>query len=154
MLAEQVIARFVERGSTLALAESCTGGLVSHRLTNVPGSSDVLIVGIVVYSNKAKTRLARVEPATLERTGPYSHEVARELAVGVRRILSSTVGLGITGLAGPSGGTPALPVGTVFMSVSTIDQTTSHQFHFSGDREEIKLAASTQALELLEKEVI
>jgi len=134
---------------TLAVAESCTGGLVAHRLTSVPGSSAYFERGLVVYSNRSKTELADVAPELLARHGAVSAEVAGAMAEGVRRSAGTDFGLAITGIAGPGGGTEAKPVGLVFFGLAGGGPTLTDSRMFPGDRKAVKLLASNRALELL-----
>jgi PncC family amidohydrolase len=106
-----------QRGLTLATAESCSGGLLGHRLTNVSGSSDYYLGGVISYHNRIKTALLNVEPAVLEREGAVSNPVARQMARGVSQLMGADIGIGITGIAGPSGGTAEKPVGLVFIAL-------------------------------------
>lgn len=116
---EEVVGRLLrERGLTLALAESCTGGLIGHRVTEVPGSSEYFLMGVVSYSNDAKERLLGVRPETLRDHGAVSTEAAEEMAVGIRRLSGADLGLSTTGIAGPGGGTPDKPVGTVCVGLA------------------------------------
>jgi len=138
-----------ERGWTIALAESCTGGLLASRLTDVPGSSDYVERGVVCYSNKSKTELAGVPPATIAEHGAVSEPVARALAQGVRERSGASVGIGVTGIAGPGGGTPEKPVGTVAIAVATATDVRSKMFRFFGERESIKYQSATSALNML-----
>lgn len=138
------------RGQTLSLAESCTGGHVAARLTDVPGSSDYFLGGAVTYANSAKIGLVSVDPATLERHGAVSEEVAREMAAGARRTFGATIGVGITGIAGPGGGTPEKPVGTVHLALDAADGTRLHRrFLLPGDRALIRRWSSSAALSLV-----
>lgn len=137
------------RGLTLAVAESCTGGLIGHRITSVSGSSRYFLGGIVAYSNDVKMRLARVDPVALQRHGAVSAVVARQLAEGARRKLGADIGIGVTGVAGPGGGTPAKPVGLVFIGVSTQRGCDVRRFRFAGTRAGIKSATCGAALEML-----
>ena len=134
---------------TLGLAESCTGGRLSDRLTNIPGSSNFLTGGIVAYSNALKTRLLGVSPATLKKYGAVSAEVAMAMARGVRRKIETTYGVGITGIAGPSGGSKTKPVGLVYIAVSSVHETICLKCLFTGTRTRIKDQAADQALHLL-----
>ena len=119
MKLEKVIGdRLREKGWTLSIAESCTGGLVSHRITNVPGSSDYFEGSIVCYSNRAKVRHLHIPLKTLERFGPVSSEIAGRMSQGARKAFHTTFGLSTTGVAGPTGGTKKTPVGTVFIGFS------------------------------------
>jgi len=138
-----------ERGETLAVAESCTGGYLGKRITDIPGSSRYFLGGIIVYSNEAKKRFLNVPQEILDTVGAVSREVAELLAANVRTAFSSTYGIGITGIAGPGGGTPQKPVGTVWIGIATPSVVTPHLFHFKGDRETIRRAATTHALLLL-----
>ena len=134
---------------TLSLAESCTGGLVSHRLTNVPGSSEYYRGGIVSYANEAKIGLLMVRPETLAAHGAVSRETALEMAVGVRRALSADVGLSVTGIAGPGGATPDKPVGLTWIAVSTPEGQAAVRQVWPGDREAVKAQSAEAALALL-----
>jgi PncC family amidohydrolase len=116
---EAVVGRLLkQRGLTLAVAESCTGGLVSHRITDVPGSSVYYQGSVTSYSNEVKERVLRVKRDTLERYGAVSEQAAREMAQGVRDVLHADVGLAVTGVAGPDGGTPEKPVGLVYIALA------------------------------------
>jgi len=147
---EAVVVRLLtERKQTLALAESCTGGLIAHRVTNVPGASAVLLAGLVTYSNEAKQSCLGVRPETLAAHGAVSEPVAREMAEGARRRTGARLAIAVTGIAGPTGGTPDKPVGTVFIALAT----ERHTFFLNPvncyDRETFKYVTSQQALELL-----
>lgn len=149
----EVVGRAVRnRGYRLALAESCTGGLVSHLLTTYP-ASDYLMGGAVTYANSAKTRLLGVQEDTLRGHGAVSAEVAAEMAEGVRRLCEVDVGLAITGIAGPTGGTASKPVGLVYWAVSSPGGTIVKDRVFPGDRDEVRLAAAYAALDLLRRVV-
>lgn len=136
-----------ERKGTLATAESCTGGLAAHRLTNVPGSSAYFERGVVAYSNRAKTEWLGVSEELIARLGAVSAPVAEEMAGGIRRLARTTLGLGITGIAGPGGGSPEKPVGTVFVALAGPDGAASRGYLFRGDREEIKAISAQTALD-------
>lgn len=145
---EEMVGRaLVGRGATLAVAESCTGGLVGHRLTDVPGSSAYLLADYVVYSNAAKVDVLGVSPGTLERHGAVSEEVAREMAAGARRRAGAAVAIATTGIAGPDGGSPEKPVGTVCFALSAEDQEVSRRHQLWGTRDWVKLLASQLALD-------
>lgn len=139
----------LEKDWTVSVAESCTGGLIAHLLTNISGSSDFFKLGIVVYSNAAKIKLTHVDTELLATKGPYCKEVADQLATGVKAILSTEVGISSTGLIGPTGGTPKFPVGTAFIAVSLPKKTVVKKIYVSGDRLTIKNMFATKALELL-----
>ncbi len=138
-----------QRGWTLALAESCTGGLVGHRITNVPGSSEYFRGGIVAYANDAKERLLGVRHQTLIAHGAVSRETALEMARGARLALGAEVGVAITGIAGPGGGSPEKPVGLTWVAVSTKEGEVAEGQTFAGDRLAVKQQASEAALALL-----
>jgi competence/damage-inducible protein CinA-like protein len=139
----------VERGWRVAVAESCTGGLLASRLTDVPGSSRYLERGLVCYSNAAKVELAGVPPETIASHGAVSEPVARAMAEGVRARAGADVGIGVTGIAGPDGGTPEKPVGTVVLSVATAAETRARTVRLVGTREQVKFQATQAALNLL-----
>jgi PncC family amidohydrolase len=134
------------RGWTLAVAESCTGGLLSHRVTQVAGASDYFVGGVISYANQAKQDLLGVGEATLMAHGAVSQETALEMAQGVRRALGSDVGVAITGIAGPAGGTPEKPVGLTWIAVVTPAGERSQAFVYTSDRVGNKLEASESAL--------
>ncbi len=136
-----------ERGLSVAVAESCTGGLIGHRLTNVPGSSAYVKGGIIAYSNDIKERTLGVGAATLQAHGAVSEETAAEMAVGARRALGADVGLAVTGIAGPDGGTPDKPVGTVCIALAAADAAYRRRYQLWGTREWVKLLASQVALD-------
>jgi nicotinamide-nucleotide amidase len=152
---ESVIVRLLtERKQTLALAESCTGGLIAHRITNVPGASAVLLAGLVTYSNEAKKKFLGVRPETLQAHGAVSEPVAREMAEGARKQAGADYAISVTGIAGPGGGTPDKPVGTVFMGLAGNFETTVSQHVNSFDRETFKQVTSDQALEMLRRKIL
>ena len=134
---------------TIAVAESCTGGLLASRLTDVPGSSEYVERGAVCYSNRAKTEWLGVPEALIAEHGAVSEAVAREMAAGIRARAKTMVGIGLTGIAGPGGGTPEKPVGTVAIAVSVGDQERVRTFHFIGGREQVKFQAAQAALNML-----
>jgi len=153
---EEIVGRLLsQKKLTLALAESCTGGLVAHRITNVPGSSDYFERGVVSYSNESKVGVLGVPEGLIESVGAVSREVVEAMAEGVRRLANTDLGVGISGIAGPGGGTPLKPVGTVFIGISHKEKgTASRGFHFKGTREEIKLITSEVALDWIRKFVL
>jgi len=147
---EQVIVReFTSRGLTLALAESCTGGHVANRITHVPGSSAVLLAGVVSYSNASKQSLLGVDPTLLANHGAVSEPVARAMAEGARRVTGADFALSITGIAGPGGDVPGKPVGTVFMAVASADATVVLRQLNVFDRETFKYVTAQQAMSLV-----
>jgi nicotinamide-nucleotide amidase len=137
-----------ERKLTIAVAESCTGGLLTSRLTDVPGSSDYVECGVVCYSNRAKTELAGVPEALILEHGAVSEPVAQAMARGIRSRAGTNVGIGITGIAGPGGGTPEKPVGTVAVAVVLEDEMRVRTFQFLGGREMVKFQAAQSALNM------
>ena len=141
-------------GYTLAVAESCTGGLLAQRLTDVPGSSKYFIEGVVTYSNDSKVRALGVEPILLMEHGAVSAPVAEAMAEGVRRRAETDFGLSITGIAGPGGGTEEKPIGTVFIAIASEAGTEHRKLKLPGDRQLIRWRASQAALDLLRKRLI
>lgn len=131
---------------TLSVAESCTGGLIGHQITSVPGSSEYFDRGVIVYSNRAKRDLLGIPPRILSRHGAVSQRTALLMAEGIRKQGGSDLGLAVTGIAGPGGGTPEKPVGTVWIAMSTARGEKADQFHFSGRREQIKILTAYTAL--------
>lgn len=148
-LEEIVGSLLLSKKQTLALAESCTGGYISHRITRIAGSSAYYIGGAVTYSNEMKIRLLGVRNETLEQHGAVSRETALQMSKGVRRRMGASVGVGVTGIAGPGGATPGKPVGTVWISIATETVHEAQLFNFYGDRERIILGASQAALNWL-----
>lgn len=138
-----------EAGLRLSVAESCTGGLLGHRLTNVAGSSDYFMGGVISYSNEAKMALLGVAELTLITHGAVSSQTVEEMAAGVRERFGTEVSLAISGIAGPGGGTAEKPVGLVWIGLSAGDTRLARRYQFDGDREEIKAQAAEAALQLL-----
>jgi len=138
-----------EKGWTLSVAESCTGGLVSDRITNISGSSDYFEGGIVSYSNRAKTIQLSIPVRVLEQYGAVSSQVAGRMAQGVRKAFRTTFGLSTTGVAGPTGGTKKTPVGRVFIAISEGKRTRVSKETFNGTRQTIKRKAAERSLILL-----
>lgn len=144
---EEIVGRLLlERRMTLALAESCTGGYIGHRITRLPGSSAYFKAAAVVYSNDSKVGFLGVQKATLERYGAVSRETALEMAEGIRRQAEADIGLSVTGIAGPSGGSSEKPVGTVWIGLSRAQGSDARHFRLHGDRERVILGASQAAL--------
>lgn len=139
----------VSRGLRLGVAESCTGGLLAARLTDPPGASRFLLGGAVVYANQAKESMLGVRTETIAAYGAVSGKVAAEMERGVRRVTGAEVGVAITGVAGPDGGTPDKPVGTVWIAVGAGDRSRVERFHFEGARPEIRDASVEAALEMI-----
>jgi nicotinamide-nucleotide amidase len=137
-----------ERKLTIAVAESCTGGLLTSRLTDVPGSSEYVERGVVCYSNRAKSELAEVPEALIAEHGAVSEPVARAMAEGIRSRAGTNIGVGVTGIAGPGGGTPQKPVGTVAVAVAVDEEVRVRTFQFIGGREMVKFQAAQSALNM------
>ena len=151
-LAKRLVSEFTKRGLTVATAESCTGGLIAKRITDIAGSSAVLSGGFVTYTNQAKINLLGVDPAIIERDTEVSHACAKAMADGARRVFGTTLAVSTTGYAGPTGGTAENPVGTVFLALSTPTGTFSERFVAPADagRVQVRNAAAWRAIELLE----
>jgi nicotinamide-nucleotide amidase len=152
---ERIVLYHLElRGATLATAESCTGGLVAERLTSISGSSRSFLGGAVVYSNELKTLFADVPAGLIEENGAVSREVAQALAEGIRKRTGSSFGLGITGIAGPTGGSEEKPVGLVYIALAGGGQTEVLEKHFTGDRDRIRQHSAQQALDMVRRVLI
>ncbi len=137
------------RGLTIACAESCTGGLLTSRLTDVAGSSAYVMGSVVSYTNTIKERLVGVRHETLAAHGAVSEETAREMAEGIRRAIRTDIGVGITGIAGPGGGTVEKPVGLVFIAISGVAGIIAHKKYFTGTRVENKRSSTESALSII-----
>ena len=147
---EEAVARLLKKnGLTAATVESCTGGLLSGRLVNVPGVSDVFKTGFVTYSNKAKRRQVGVKKETLQKYGAVSPQTAEEMAVGGAKAAGADVAVSITGIAGPDGGTDEKPVGLVYMACFVCGNVWVEKFHFKGNRAKIREASVAAALTLM-----
>ena len=152
---EQIVGYWLQmRNATVAVAESCTGGLLGERITSVGGSSRYFAGGAIVYSNAVKTELAGVPADMIERHGAVSREVAAALAEGIRYRCEATLGIGITGVAGPSGGTPEKPVGLVFHALASDSGTEVIERNFPGDRKRIRWFATTLALDMVRRKLM
>ena len=152
---EDVLVRLLrERKETLAIAESCTGGLLANRITNVPGASEAFVAGYVVYANKAKIDMLDVDPKLIEQHGAVSEPVARAMAEAARIRARSTYGLATTGIAGPTGGTAEKPVGTVYIALAAPADTVVKKLFFPSDRETFKQLAAQAAFELLRRKLL
>ena len=148
-LEEVVGNRLRELGLTLATAESCTGGLLGHRITGVSGSSDYYLGGVVSYNNKAKMELLGVKKQTLEKFGSVSEETVREMAQGVKSLFKTDLGISISGIAGPTGGSPEKPVGLIYIGLSSEKEVTIKKFNFFRDRDSNKRISSQVALNMI-----
>ncbi len=145
---EEVVGHLLlEKNLSISVAESCTGGLIGHRLTSVPGSSSYFHGGVVVYSNQSKADLLRVDPRTLETHGAVSERTVEEMARGVKDRVKTDLGLAVTGIAGPDGGTRQKPVGTVHVGLAAREKTFSREYRFWGNRGQVKLNSSMMALD-------
>ncbi len=153
-LEQTIVGLLAEREQTVALAESCTGGLVSHRLASIPGASSVLLGGFVVYTDAMKTALAGVDATLIETHSAVSEEVALALAANTRQRTGATYAVAVTGYAGPGGGTAQDPVGTVYFAVATAQRNVVERYIFAGDRPHIQRLASQWALDVLRMEVM
>jgi len=152
---EEVVGRLLrERGLTVGLAEGCSGGLVAHRLTGVPGSSGYLHGAVVAYGNAVKQSILGVQPETLAGEGAVSEKVAAEMAAGARRLLATDLGLAMTGIAGPEGGTSAKPVGTVVLALASAQGVATRRYQLWGARDWVKLLASQIALDWLRRHAL
>ena len=150
-LIKQLHTRLLKAASTIATAESCTAGLLSSLLTRLSGSSRYFILGVVTYSNKAKTKVLGIPASTIRQYGAVSKEAALLMAKNVRKLARVDVGVSITGIAGPTGGSLRKPIGTIFIALSSKNKTTCKKFTFKGNRGVIRKQASLKALELLNK---
>ncbi len=138
-----------DRGLTLAVAESCTGGLVGHRVTQVPGSSEYFLGGVIAYRNDAKAAILGVSRSTLRKRGEVSRRTAAEMAQGARRIFRADIAVSTTGIAGPSGGSRAKPVGLVYLGLAHGGGTLVRRFLFKGSRHAVKSQAADAAFAML-----
>ena len=150
-LAEIVLDACRARSLRLGVAESCTGGLLGARLTAIPRSSDVVLGGVIAYANDVKRELLGVKAETLAACGAVSEEVALEMACGARRVTGAEIGIGITGVAGPGGGTPEKPVGLVWIAIDIEGNRFSRSARFLGDRSEVRFRATQTALDMVRR---
>lgn len=151
MNAKEIASLLAHAKKTVAVAESCTGGLIAHTLTNISGSSGYFAAGFVAYSNRAKSCFLKIPPKTIARFGAVSKQVARAMAKNVRSLAGTDIGLAVTGIAGPSGGSARKPVGTVYVALADADSTVVKRFLFRGARVDIKKKTAGAALLLLKK---
>jgi nicotinamide-nucleotide amidase len=148
-IVRQIHKSLLKSGQTVSVAESCSGGWLSRSLTYISGSSRYFLLGVVAYSNRAKIKVLKIPPALIKAKGAVCKEVALALAKNVRALANSDFGLGITGIAGPTGGSPQKPIGTVFIALSDKNKTVCRRFRFPGGRELIRRKSALQALALL-----
>lgn len=152
---EEVVAEIlIEKQLTISIAESCTGGFLSGRLVNYPGISSVFMEGIITYSNESKVKYLGVNPETIEKYGAVSEEVAREMAEGICKSAHTNIGLSVTGLAGPGGGSEDKPIGLVYVGICINGVTTVKELNLGGSRNRIRSLTTTYALDLLRREVM
>ena len=151
--AEQIVKSLKQNNCKICSAESCTGGGIAKALTDVPGCSEVFAGGVVAYSNAIKTRLLSVPEKMLEKYGAVSEKVVKEMVDNAKKIFDTDFCVASTGIAGPSGGTPEKPIGTVWLAVATPGKTIAEKNIFKGGREKIRKRTITRALELLSKEI-
>ena len=147
---KEIITNFATSKITIAIAESCTGGYISNMFTNISGASKVYERGIVCYSNTSKVELLNVDPESINQEGAVSETVAKQLANNIRNLSNVDIGIGITGIAGPTGGTPEKPVGLVYIGISTVDGTFVEKHHFNADRIIFKTKILEKILALLQ----
>lgn len=148
---EKVSQALINTNKTLAIAESCTGGLVANKLTDISGSSQFLKLGIVAYSNEAKIKLLNIPEELIKKHGAVHNNIAVAMAQNVQKIFKTNFGIGITGIAGPTGGTKAKPIGLTYIAISTALETICLKCKFKGTRTSIKSQAAKQTFELLSK---
>ena len=145
----EIVEKLIERGIVVATAESCTGGLISSTITDVPGSSAIFGYGMVTYSNEAKMKILGVKEDTLKQFGAVSKETAYEMAEGLKNVSSADVAVSVTGIAGPGGGSEEKPVGLVYMGIATNEGIFTKKNLFNGDRDEIRKQTVHTALNLI-----
>jgi PncC family amidohydrolase len=148
-IVRQIHNRLLSQAKTISVAESCTGGILSSQLTSLPGSSSYFLLGAVTYSNKSKEMTLGIPIKIIARYGAVSHQVARLMAQNVRKKTHADLGLSITGIAGPTGTTPAKSIGTVYICLSEKNKNICRKFNFSGNRENIRKKSTQSALRLL-----
>lgn len=154
MLEELVGKLLIEKNLTIAAAESCTGGIISGRITDVSGSSKYFKGSIISYANEVKENILMINADLLNNKGAVSSEVAVEMAVGVRKLLKTDIGISATGIAGPTGGTESKPVGLVYIAISIGDKTYSKELFLGDNRHRNRIRAAQAALEMLRKELL
>lgn len=150
---KNIVKNFTQNNLKIAIAESCTGGYVSHMITNISGASKVFERGIVCYSNQAKIDLLNVKPDSIEKYGAVSENVVNQLAYNIRILADVDIGIGISGISGPTGGTPEKPVGTVYVGFSTSKATIVNRYNFEADRITFKELVLEKILDYLEQKI-
>jgi len=153
-LLNQIHTLLIKNKQTIAIAESCTGGLLSNLLTKLSGSSQYFMLGVVTYSNNAKKKVLKVPSSLIATRGAVSKEVTSSMAGRIRKVANTDIGIGITGIAGPSKGSPQKPVGTVFIALDSKKKKICKKFHFKGTRLCIRKTAALKSLELLKEMLI
>ncbi|MDD4898981.1 MAG: nicotinamide-nucleotide amidohydrolase family protein [Candidatus Omnitrophica bacterium] len=152
-IVKQIHKLLMEKRSTLASAESCTGGFLAKLLTDLPGSSKYFLLGVVSYSNRSKTKILKVPAKLITKYGAASREVALKMAIGAQKLAKSDFAVAITGIAGPTGGSIAKPIGTVFIAVCAKRKKTCKKFKFTGNRERIRRLSALKSLEMLKGQI-
>ena len=150
-IVNQIHLSLIKNKKTIAIAESCTGGLLSSFLTHISGSSQYFILGVIAYSNQAKARVLKIPTSLILKKGAVSYAVAKKMAQAVRKLARADLGIGITGIAGPTGGTPQKPVGTVFICIDTKNKKLCRKFQFKGNRTAIRKKTALTALKVLKE---
>lgn len=153
-IAAGVVRLLLHQRATLAVAESCTGGLITHLLTDIPGISASLLMGVTAYSNEVKINQLGVPASLIEKEGAVSREVALAMADGIARSAGADYGIGVTGIAGPSGGSEEKPVGLVWIALRGRKDSTAREFRFSGDRSQVKRQAANAAINMLKDALV
>jgi nicotinamide-nucleotide amidase len=148
---DEIWSILTDRGLTISVAESCTGGLIGNLITDVPGSSRYFLGGIIAYCNQSKMEILNVSPKTIAEYGAVSDQTVREMAGNVKRVFKSDLGLAVTGIAGPDGGSREKPVGTVFIGLAVDDKIFAAGYHFHGTRGDIKQETANMALDYLRR---
>jgi len=153
-LEEAVLKLLQEKNLTVSLAESCTGGLIASRLTDIPGASASFVSGVVSYSNESKINILKVKEDTIKKYGAVSPQTAEEMAVGAKTLNGSDIGLSITGIAGPDGGSAEKPVGLCYIGIAAVNSVNVHKIMLNGNRNKIRWSSSSRALDLLRRELL
>lgn len=153
-LINKIHSLLLKNGATIAVAESCTGGILSELLTRNSGSSEYFLLGITSYSDKSKNKILKIPLLTITKYGAVSEKTAQKMAYSVKKLIKSDIGIGITGIAGPTGAVPGKPIGTVFIAISSPDKKICKRFQFKGNRAIIRKAAALQALKMIKQLII
>lgn len=153
MIEKIVCEVLIEKKKKIATAESCTGGLIAQKITSVSGASGCFDCGVVTYSNEQKHKILGVSEVTLKTFGAVSEQTALEMCKGVKKLANADVGISVTGIAGPTGGTKEKPVGTVWIGICSADVHRAECFHFDGDRDAVRESTANKALEMVLEEI-